>query len=277
MLTLPIKLLLLKAGVKTTPVTVFDNVRYGITARETMDLYLINDGKYHPAVVLIHGGGWQGGDKNVYKGTAAKFNAAGFHAAAINYRLATAGDNPWPAQLEDCQLAVRWLRSVAEIYKIHRNQIVANGASAGAHLSLMLGSRDTMPDLPRSKFHTQWSSRVCAVLDWSGPTDLTTPHMQSLASIDQVFGPYDQQAYQLASPVTYVSNNTSPVCIIHGTRDDVVEYQQSQLLQARLLKHGVKHYLIPFDGGHDLSQLSPIKKEMLEYQGMVKLLELAGL
>src|SRR5437773_3017725 len=135
---------------RSTPddVTVFHNLRYreGPSKSWVMDLAMKKDrsGKPRPGIVFIHGGGWIEGDKSSF--TSRKhgvpsniedFAALGFVAATLNYRLA--GEAPFPAALEDCQCAVRWLRAHARDYNLDPKHIGAYGNSAGGHLALLLG------------------------------------------------------------------------------------------------------------------------------------------
>jgi acetyl esterase/lipase len=118
--------------------TIHYNVKYGVTDQETADLYLLNKG-VNPAVVFIHGGAWQAGDKSNFAGSDAEmFAMAGFSVVSINYRLATYADptTQWNAQLQDVQLAIRWLRQNANTLRIDPAGIGAFGESAGGQLAL---------------------------------------------------------------------------------------------------------------------------------------------
>jgi len=127
-----------------------------------------------PAIVIIHGGGWIEGDKSSFSDASGdgpanivSFAKRGYVAATINYRLAR--EAPYPAALEDCRSAVRWLRANAATYHIDRDHIGAYGNSAGGHLSLLLGLTEEQPaagDAPHGE-----SSRVQAVVSDSGPVD----------------------------------------------------------------------------------------------------------
>ena len=120
---------------------VLRDCQYGSTSQQTADLYMLprQEGP-HPCVILIHGGGWMGGTKDVYAGLAKQFNRAGFSVVAINYTLAQEGklETWWPAQIIDVQNAMKWLRDNHDIFGIDPNRIGVLGHSAGAHLALML-------------------------------------------------------------------------------------------------------------------------------------------
>src|SRR5262245_6950308 len=122
-----------------------------VSDQETADLYLLNKG-VNAAVVFIHGGAWEGGDKSNFSVSHAEmFATAGFSVVSINYRIASYADptTQWSAQLQDAQLAIRlqdaqlairWLRQNADVLRIDPARIGALGESAGGHLALFLGS-----------------------------------------------------------------------------------------------------------------------------------------
>ncbi|HET6324359.1 MAG TPA: alpha/beta hydrolase, partial [Planctomycetaceae bacterium] len=97
-----------------------------------------------PAIVFIHGGGWSGGDRGTYAREIQAAAKRGYVAVTIEYRLTQPDKTgkakyPFPAQIEDCKCAVRWLRANAEKYHVDPNRIGATGGSAGGHLSLLVG------------------------------------------------------------------------------------------------------------------------------------------
>src|SRR5262249_453315 len=103
-----------------------------------------------PVVLWIHGGGWKNGSKENCPLT--WLAAAGDAGASLDYRLIPW--SRWPAQLDDCRDAVRWLRAHADKYGLAPNHVVASGGSAGGHLAAALGTA---------------TSDVQAVLDFYGP------------------------------------------------------------------------------------------------------------
>jgi len=195
----------------------------------TMDLAMPkkNSGTPRPAILVIHGGGWLEGDKssfvvsnNPMPGNILAFARLGFVAAAINYRMS--GEAPYPAALEDCQCAVRWLRAHAKEYQLDADQIGAYGNSAGGHLALLLGM---MPEQSSS----EPSSRVQAAVSDSGPLDLTLQQRQNqLRTVIEKFmgGPPEgarEALYRRASPVSYVSDKAPPLLLIYGVVDTQVD------------------------------------------------------
>src|SRR5205085_4220926 len=134
-------------------------------------------GKPRPAIVVIHGGGWLEGDKSSFAsrkygvpGNIVDFAALGFVAVTINYRLSK--EAPFPAALEDCKCAVRWLRAHARDYNLDPRHVGAYGNSAGGHLALLLGMVGPDAGLEGDGPYRDESSLVQAVVSDSGPVDL---------------------------------------------------------------------------------------------------------
>ncbi len=120
-----------------------------------------------PLVVWIHGGGWQAGSK---EGCPAQWLVGkGYVVASINYRLSQHA--VFPAQIEDCKAAIRWLRAHSAEYAIDPDRIGVFGGSAGGHLVALLGTTGNVKDLEGNGGNLDQSSRVQCVVDWYGPTD----------------------------------------------------------------------------------------------------------
>jgi acetyl esterase/lipase len=224
----------------------------------TMDIYYPSQASSTPtpAVLYVHGGGWEHGDSSlggVNAAIAQELTARGMLVAAVNYRLAP--QHVWPAQIVDVKCAVRYLRANAQRYGIDPSKIGAWGGSAGGHLVSMLGTAG-----PNAGFDTgqylQQSSSVQAVVDMFGPADLTAggwgPYATSV--VEQVFGAkpgQDNGALAHASPVTYIQSNDPPFLIFHGAKDAVVPLSQSQELASRLQAADVSATLVTVqNAGH---------------------------
>ena len=198
-------------------------------------------------MIWVHGGGWQNGSKDQCLPLRLGFTARGYAVASLNYRLS--GHAIFPAQIEDCQSAVRWLRDHAKDYGLDPDRFAAWGASAGAHLVALLGTvGDTTEFAPTPAPRT--SARVQAVCDFYGPTDLlkfvATPGYTSHANPGSpesklLGGPVlDVPAQAIrANPLTYVTAGDPPFLILHGSADPTVPPQQSELLHAALRAAGV--------------------------------------
>ena len=162
-------------------IVVHHNLSYrgGPSRQWKLDLAMKKDlpGRPRPGIVVIHGGGWIEGDKSSFAsrehgvpGNIVDFAALGFVAATINYRLAA--EAPFPAALEDCKNAVRWLRAHAKEYNLDPGRIGAYGNSAGGHLAMLLGMIDKDAHLEGDGPYRDESSLVQAVVSDSGPIDL---------------------------------------------------------------------------------------------------------
>lgn len=215
-----------------------------------------------PGVVIIHGGGWMGGDKAASRefniGTNMALN--GYVCVSVNYVLS--GTNRWPTNLHDCKNGVRFLRANADKYQIDPDHIGVIGGSAGGHLALMVAYTDGIEQLEPTQPYPDFSSTVQAVVDMYGITNLPTrmsvdengnPTKPRNTRSGLVSGSFESnpEAWNVASPVSHISKDTPPTLILHGTKDTTVNLGQSEELAAALAKHGVEHELVIIEGvGH---------------------------
>ena len=246
----------------TGSVAVQENVSYAVRNGQPLllDVYQPAGSAAHPrpAIVLIHGGGWTSFDKSTMRGMANVLARSGFAAFSVDYRLFQGTENRWPAQLDDVQLAVRWVRANASKYAVNPGRIGAFGHSAGGQLAALLGVEETRDNSHPSL--AQYSSRVQAVVDVSGPTDFTTQRdAYGDAFLANFFGTFCRNGgtatpgcaiWRDASPVFHVSKASAPFLIVHGTQDDQVPIAQSEELLDRLRQAGVPAALVKVDDGH---------------------------
>lgn len=228
---------------------------------QQLDLY-IPQGKYGarlPLIVWIHGGGWKAGDKD--DTPSLELAGRGFASASINYRLAPKAT--FPAQVHDCKAAIRWLRAHADEYGLNTDMIGVWGASAGGHLTAMLGTTNGDKALEGDLGNLQFSSSIQAACDWCGPSDLIKFEEQVKAPMFRKNEP-EQYAEVLlgglpsakpelakqASPVTYVSQDDPPFFILHSTEDPIVPFEQSVELSDKLTAAGVPTEFVKVDGGN---------------------------
>ena len=206
-----------------------------------------------PAVVLLHGGGWYMGSKEEFRATAVYLAQRGYVAVTVSYRLAP--KNRFPAQIEDARCAVRWLRANAGKYNIDKDHVGAMGGSAGAHLALLLGMTGPNEAMGNGG-NAEQSSRVQAVVNWMGPTDLASTDWPAVTNkmIEDLIGSDRKKsadAYKSASPLTYARKGVAPVLTFHGTKDSLVPYDQAKRLDAALREAGVESHLETLEGkGH---------------------------
>jgi acetyl esterase/lipase len=229
--------------------------------RQRLDLYLPEKAdKPLPVILWVHGGAWLTGSKDS-GGPALPFVSKGYAVASINYRLSQHAK--FPAQIEDCKAAIRWLRANAKTYNLDPDHIGVWGASAGGHLVALLGTSGDVPELEGKEGATDQSSRVEAVVDWFGPSDVTkmggshdgpdSPEAKLLG------GPVQENKDKAAraNPIAYVSKDDPPFLILHGDKDTSVPFTQSELLEEALRKAGVDVTLRPVKGaGHGGPQFS---------------------
>jgi acetyl esterase/lipase len=244
------------AGPAAGSVAVDENVLYATVNGAPLHLDVYEPAEkgsgLRAAVILIHGGGWKDLDKSTMRGMGNFLVRHGFVAFAVDYRLFDGTENAWPAQLDDVQRAVRWVRAHAERYGVNPARIGAFGHSAGAQLAALLGMEETRDNSDAAL--AKYSSRVQAVVDVSGPTDFTTDRVpEDRAFLTRFFGAdYAQhpEVWREASPVYHVAKDVAPFLIVHGIRDESVPLTQPQELLEKLQAAGVPAAFIKVDDLH---------------------------
>lgn len=235
-----------------------------VDRKEKLDLYLPTkrDGKVRsPAVVIIHGGGWTGGDKAQARefkiGTTLAL--AGYVCASVEYKKD--GNDRWPTNLKDCKNAVRFLRANAGKYQVDEKNIGVLGGSAGGHLALMVAYTTGVPELSSEATYPGISDAVKACVDLYGITDLMTRQgtetdgtpngkLRDAGLFPDKRGE-NEAKWRLASPVNHVSKMSPPTLILHGMADTTVDREQSVQLATTLADLGVEHELKLIPGiGH---------------------------
>lgn len=215
----------------------------------TLDLYVpqsVKAGDTFPVVVWIHGGAWRSGSKD--RCPAVPLVDRGFVVASIAYRLTD--EAIFPAQIQDCKGAIRWLRANAGRFPIDPDKIGVWGASAGGHLAALLGTSGDVKELEGGPDNITYSSRVQAVCDYFGPIDFLRmndePGAMDHDAADSpesvlIGGPIQKNPDKVAraNPITYASADDPPFLILHGDQDRTVLPSQSQLLHDALRKLGV--------------------------------------
>lgn len=194
-----------------------------------------------PAVLMIHGGSWQRGNRERMARNAEAIARAGFIVANIEYSLAP--DFQFPAQLEDCRAAVSWLRQNAERYGLDPARIGAFGFSAGGHLALLLATAqaEQNPD----------ATAVQAVVAGAPPVDLLAfPENSAMRRLLGVRRRKAPQLYRDASPINHISADDPPTFLYHGRYDWIVPVDQSRRMAERLEAAGVLVELFETKQGH---------------------------
>lgn len=245
-----------RAAVVPEGATVERNIEYVPTGHERQRLDLYRPAKAEkplPVIVWIHGGAFRMGSKD-QGSPALSFVLKGYAVASINYRLSQHA--LFPAQIEDCKSAVRFLRANASKYNLNPDRIAVWGASAGGNLAALVGTTGDSMDFDKGEKNLT-SSRVQAVVDFFGPTDFTkmggdhdSPDSPESALIG---GPIQENKAKAAraNPIAFVTKSDPPFLIVHGSSDPMVPYSQSVLLAESLKKAGVPVIFHTIEGaGH---------------------------
>lgn len=235
-----------------------------------LDIYLPKDGKdKHKLIVVIYGSAWFSNNfKNAaYMSLGKPLNDAGFAVATINHR--SSGDAKYPAQINDVKGAIRYLRANADKFGLDTSFVGITGFSSGGHLSAMAGVTNDMKERTVGTKtidiegnvgdNLDQSSSVDAVVDWFGPVDMA--RMENCETVKGADSPEaaliggapadNMDMVALISPITYISENTVPMVVIHGTADNVVPFCQGEYFSEELKKAGklVKFFPVA-DGQH---------------------------
>jgi alpha-L-fucosidase 2 len=204
-----------------------------------MDAYLPSAAAAVAAVILVHGGCWSGGDKQ--NNVAPLFSPiadAGFAWFSIDYRLACDYTDLGNGA-EDVRTAVRHVREQAAEYNIDPHRIALAGESAGAHLASLAALAG--------------GDRVSAVVSLYSPNDLRRLMLKSRlvpADLRALAATGELDDFLTAfSPVRHVSPVAPPFLHIHGTKDHIVPYEQSELMHRALLAAGVESEIVTVPGG----------------------------
>jgi len=217
---------------------------------QVLDLFLPEkpSSKPMPLMIWIHGGAWLGGNQSSPPVVFLVNN--GFAVASVQHRFSS--EAIWPAQAYDCKAAVRFLRANAAKYNFDPDHFGVGGDSSGGHLAAFIGTSGEATEMEGDLGNTNVSSRVQAVVDWFGPTDLLLmgkeagPHsfiQHSSANSPEsllVGGPIQTKAElaKSANPLTYIDKNVPPFLIMHGDNDQLVPHEQSVILAKALIDAG---------------------------------------
>lgn len=218
---------------------------FGADPLQALDLYETSAASETtvPCIMYVHGGGWRGGDKNDVPTWALALRQHGYHVASTNYRLTWSSTHP--AQIEDVESAVRYLKDHASTYNLDPSKIVVIGASAGGHLVALLGTRNG----PGSE------ARVAGVVDFFGPTVLyggnTSSEQITMLLGCNTFDDPTSECYEAAvnaSPAAHAAADNPPFLILHGTDDPTVGLVSSTYFQAQLESVGADSTLVIVPG-----------------------------
>lgn len=221
--------------------------------RLTLDAHIPDGTGPFAAAVLVHGGGWVAGDKQQYITYIFQpLSDAGFAWFSINYRLAP--QYKFPADADDVEDAIHWVKTNAAKYKVDPKRIALIGESAGGHLVSLVGA------------HSKPENRVAAVVSMYGVHDFITASIEWKpipTEILQLFGipavdANSAPALIQASPVVYISKGMPPYLLMHGSKDEDVPYEQSVEMCDKMKKAGASCELITVAGApHGMDHWEP--------------------
>lgn len=233
------------------------DAKYGQTyvERETgplkADLYIPKAAGIYPGVLVVHGGAWTMGTRAQLSGVAQLLAKNGFSAVAISYRLAP--QSKFPAQIEDCKEAVRWMREHATDLKLDPARIGGFGYSAGAQLVALLGTTTAEDGLegverPEAKPNT----RLQAVVGGGAPCDFRAMPLDERFLGFWLGGTRREvpEQYRLASPAAFISPDDPPMFFFHGEKDDLVPLSLARGMceQLNLCGCSAELYVVPMLG-----------------------------
>lgn len=229
--------LFVSSAVAETPITVTDSVVYSTVGDRQLlcDVYQPKGDKLRPAVLVVHGGAWRSGNRKQLQSYAKALAERGCVCFAIDYRLAP--KNKFPAQIDDCRAAVKWIRQNAETYNVDPKRLGAIGYSAGGHLVTLLGTTGEAP----SKQNGNTDTRIQAVAAGGAPTDFRFfPDNGKWAEYwmggDLKTAP---ENFKAASAAAFVDEADSPTFFFNGTADKLVPLLWTKSCHEALKQAGV--------------------------------------
>ncbi|MCH7412590.1 alpha/beta hydrolase [Belliella sp. R4-6] len=234
---------------------ILKDVRYGNHERNVMDVFLPSG--RNPSVtkvlVLIHGGGWIGGDKSDFDEIINPENSSElkeqFPNVAIfnlNYRLATTEENRYPAAEEDIESAMSYIFAQANSFQVNGMETYLLGGSAGGHLAALYTVKNN-------------SSRIKGCISIAGPYELGSLYSDGDNESRQVLNAFlggspqeKPEAYHEVSPINFISTNSPKFLLLHGRDDTLVPFSQAEKFQSALEGSNVEVLTVYYSGGHGI-------------------------
>ncbi len=220
---------------------------------QALDLAVPKVARGAPFVVIVHGGGWRGGDKSDHRDDLLRLAGQGYVAAAINYRLVNNGPVPnrAPAAASDTRCAIRWAKAHAASYGADPDRVIAIGASAGANLVALLGTSPNDGDLDTTDggaCETSGTPKPAGIVSYYGRMDLRRAPIPDYL-VDYIGRDGDWLGREAAnSPALHVSASAPPFLLIHGQADGTVPVEQSRLFHDALDGASVPNALVELPG-----------------------------
>ena len=231
------------------PAVSFKNVNYGSDAQQKLDVYLPTyRTEKTRLLIVIHGGGWNSGDKSDFDSFITEFQKElpGYALANLNYRLVKKSGDYFPTQENDVNSAITFLKNKSAEYNISQDFIYL-GISAGAHLALLQGYKHSDVIQPKG------------IVSFFGPVDLERLYVNfgdstipaQLQYIMNATLDVNPNIFFESSPINYVTSASAPTLMLHGDQDKLVPVEQAYMLQDKLEAAGVFNKLVVYPGqGH---------------------------
>ena len=229
------------------------DLQYGTFQDEPLllDIYLPAQGvPPYPVVIVIHGGGWDLWNKRMIEPWYYQFLEQGYALASIDY---TSSDiAKWPEQGKQVNAGVRWLRANAGEFGLDPERFVVVGGSAGGHLAGIIGVTSDLAEFNSTEYgNNDVSSQVSGVITYYAAFDLVMEAKHPLSKAAKLLGCSSEDCPTLAenaSVTTYVTPETPPFYILHGTGDAVVSLQHAKVMQEALQQSDIETTLVILDG-----------------------------
>lgn len=203
-------------------------------------------------VAYVHGGAWRMGNRIMARRVVPALLSSGRYAVvSIGYRLSD--EASFPAQIHDVKAGLRWIRAHAAEYGLDPERVCIMGHSAGGHLAALAGTTNGLREVEGEIGPSDdQSSDVQCAIDFYGRVDVGRAHPPTLAYRSQFLGGAPEErpeTVRLASPLYQVKAGDPPFLIVHGNRDPVVPFWNSEALDAALREAGVPVWFQTVDGG----------------------------
>ena len=257
-----------------TDITVLKDIDYlGPDRAEKMDAYLppASCPGPHPAVLLIHGGGWRISDKAADREISIGNDLAssGYAVFSINYLLneghkdengkVTLTKIAWPQNFLDCKSALRYLRAEASQYNLDPERIATMGGSAGGHLAMLVGTTANHSAFNEQGLYTDQANDVSCIITLYGEYDLRARPLCPVAGktrAETAANTHD------ASPINWIDKHTPPMLIVHGTADHIIPVERSRLLARHLSEMGLDYWYVEISGAPHTFDLHPEQMDL---------------
>lgn len=234
---------------------ILENISYGPHERNKMDIMLPSGRNTTKTkiLVLIHGGGWIGGDKSDFDVILNRDNLENLKKEfpdisvfSFNYRLATSEANQYPAAEQDVKVAMDFIFKNANTYQVNSNATYILGGSAGAHLAALYTVKNPSP-------------RIKGTIGISGAYELKSLYTDGNAEAKQVLEAFlggtpqnKEQNYFQASPLNFINNTTTKYLLLHGQDDRLVPISQAQKFETALKSKNIDVQKLYYSGGHGI-------------------------